>query len=132
MRPPVPTAPADLALWRWLIERGPHGTSFTWSPTRSGPPGYVGIEHLQQVIAERAGHEPDFPARIRDIAHMALAASEAEILRRAIQVAAVVGGDRELRVIATLVDHPEPTVAADARAGRFFLRQNLRRQPPDG
>ena len=44
--------PAD-DVWQWFVTRGPHGSEFTWGQTRSSPPGYVGLTHLEEIVAAR-------------------------------------------------------------------------------
>jgi Icc-related predicted phosphoesterase len=55
-----------------------------------------------------------------------LHASDEQLLRRAIQVAAVIGNKDTLFEISSLTTHSNSLVAADARASQFYLRQRLR------
>ena len=95
---------------------------FMWSQTKRQPPGYVGIEHLQKIVDEL---EPVFRDRLRDSVAVALSTTDSELLRRAVQVGAAIGGEEDLRRIAELMDHNDAAVAADARAGSFYLRRRL-------
>lgn len=114
--------PSD-PVWQWFLLNGPHGPDFTWGQTRSEPRGYVGLEHLQRIVAERETLDPTFPDQVRSVVARALASSEPIFLRRAIQVAAAVSGAADQRCVAPLTAHPEPSVAADARACLFVLRR---------
>jgi hypothetical protein len=51
---------------------------------------------------------------------LALKSSDAGLLRRGVQVAAVVGGEEELAVIQSLSAHEDPAVAQHARASAFY------------
>ena len=86
--------PADEA-WAWLATRGPHGPTFTWGQTRLNPAGYTGIEHLREIVDEMGASVPSFRPDVEAVVRAALRSQLPELLRRAIQVAAVVGGDRE-------------------------------------
>lgn len=118
-----PTEPA----WDWFALRGPHGDGFTWAQTRKQPAGYVGVEHLEQIVAERQEADPTFHSRIRDVAKMALTSTDVELVRRGIQVAAVVGTEDDLQRIVNLTDHESAAVVADAKAGAFYLKKRLKR-----
>ena len=113
-------------VWEWLAVRGPHGPGFTWSQTKSEPPGYVGVEHLEQIVAEQQSVEPTFRARARKVVQLALKSSDVALLCRGVQVAAVVGGKEELHVIQSLSAHHDPAVAAHARASAFYLKRRLK------
>ena len=113
-------------VWRWLLLNGPHGSAFTWRQTRSEPAGYVGVEHLQSIVAEKTQIDPTFLTRAKVVADQALASADPNFLCRAIQVAAVVGSDNELRRMATFTAHEIELVAANARAGVFYLKRRLR------
>ena len=117
--------PAD-PVWDWLAVKGPHGPSFTWGQTRTEPPGYVGIEHLERIVLQRQSVDPSFRARARQVAKLALKSSDAGLLRRGVQVAAVVGGEEELAVIQSLSAHEDPAVAQHARASAFYLKRRLK------
>jgi hypothetical protein len=117
--------PTD-ATWHWFVKRGPHGSSFTWGQTKGEPLGYVGVEHLQQIVDEQTRQNASFPERARSVVNSALNSKSPEMLRRAIQVAAVVGADTELKVVARLTGHEDNSVAADARASVFHLTRRLK------
>lgn len=109
-------------IWIWLVARGPHGLSFTWGQTRSAPPGYVGVSHLQKVVDEMSQSIPSFRDRILQIVNTAMNSELPELTRRAIQVAAVIGGPGEMQRIRLLASSQEAAVASDARAGAFYLQ----------
>jgi hypothetical protein len=108
-------------VWRWLVMRGPHGDSFTWGQTRQNPPGYVGVDHLRRIVEEFSQTIPDFSERARVIVHAALTSDQPELVRRAIQIAAVIGGPSEIHAVRQLANSPQAEVAADARACVFYL-----------
>lgn len=111
--------------WQWFILHGPHGPHFTWSQTRKKPAGYVSVEHLQETITKKEENDPNFSSKIRDVILKAFSSTNPDFLRRAIQVAAVVGGEAELQRIEALKAHESDSVAADARAGAFYLSKRL-------
>ena len=112
--------------WRWFLRNGPHGDSFTWSQTRGEPPGYVGVVHLQAIVAERMRTDPSFVARATHVARLALSSTDQNFLCRAIQVASVVGTESELKRLAPFTSHENAVVAAHARAAMFYLKKRLR------
>jgi hypothetical protein len=116
--------PTD-AVWRWFLLNGPHGDSFSWGQTKHNPPGYVGVDHLKRIVSERTELDPDFPAKALSVVVAALASTDPNILRRAIQVTAVVGTLDELDRIKRLSKHELESVAADARASVFHMRKRL-------
>ena len=119
--------PADPS-WEWLALRGPHGAGFTWAQTKNEPPGYVGVEHLERIVAEKQEADPTFVPTASAVVEKALKSTDIDLLRRAIQVGAVVGSEAELRRIQELTQHEDPEVAADAKAGAFHLNRRLKRQ----
>ncbi|MDN7488987.1 MULTISPECIES: hypothetical protein [unclassified Burkholderia] len=108
-------------IWRWLAARGPHGNSFTWGQTRQEPPGYVGVDHLRKIVEEFSRTIPDFSEKACAVVRAALASEQPDLVRRAVQIAAVIGGPSELHVIRQLVASAHSEVAADARACVFYL-----------
>jgi len=52
-------------VWIWLVRNGPHGPSFTWNQTRKASPGYVGIEHLLSIVAEKEEIDRSFRNRAK-------------------------------------------------------------------
>ena len=112
--------------WGWFLRNGPHGNSFTWSQTRGEPPGYVGVEHLQSIVAEQMQVDPSFATRAKHVAELALSSTDQNFLCRAIQVASVVGTEYELKHLAFFTSHENSVVAAHARAGQFYLKKRLR------
>ena len=109
-------------IWTWLVTRGPHGSSFTWSQTRNEPPGYVGVDHLQDIVGELAVSIPAFQERALRVVNVAMNSELTESARRAIQVVAVVGGSNELQRVKQLASSQDMAVASDARACAFYLK----------
>ena len=109
-------------IWTWLVTRGPHGSSFTWSQTRNEPSGYVGVNHLQDIVGELAVSMPAFQERALRVVNVAMSSELTELARRAIQVAAVVGGSNELQQVKQLASSQDTAVASDARACAFYLK----------
>ena len=118
--------PAD-EVWRWLLLRGPHGPSFTWSQTKSEPPGFVGLEHLREIIREKADQDSEFRARASAIARQALTSDHPVVVRRGLQVTGALALINTIPKVEELIGHLNPTVAADARACLFVLRQHRHR-----
>jgi hypothetical protein len=117
--------PSD-EVWRWFILNGPHGPEFSWGQSRVEPAGYVGIEHLERIVAERTTNNPEFPARVRAVIQQSFTSTHRGFLRRAIQVAAVVGDAAELERLMAFANHINDKVAADARASAFYLKKKIR------
>jgi hypothetical protein len=113
-------------VWRWFLRNGPHGNSFTWGQTRNQPPGYVGLEHLQRIVAGFAEKDKDFISKALRVAQSALASNDPGIVRRGIQVIGVVGGKEQLDDIKTLSSSLDPFIAEDARACLFELKRRIR------
>ena len=113
-------------IWRWLLLNGPHGPSFTWGQAKSEPRGYVGVQHLRETVQERTTQDSTFPTRARSVAIIALRSSDVILVRRAIQVLGVVGSGSDLELLAPFANHRERSVAADARACVFELRQGMK------
>jgi len=118
-------------VWLWLLERGPHGADFSWGQRKNKPPGYVGVEHLLQIVQERSENDSSFLERAREAVKLALRSDNPVILRRGIQVAAVVGGESELVAVASLVQSEVQNVAADAKASAFYLKRRLKAETHD-
>lgn len=113
-------------IWLWLLERGPHGEDFSWSQGKNEPPGYVGVEHLQQIVHDMNENDSSFLERAREAVTLALRSDNPVILRRGIQVAAVVGGEPELVAVAGYAQSEVQKVAADAKASAFYLKRRLK------
>jgi len=109
-------------VWLWLVTRGPHGPSFTWGQTRNEPPGYAGVNHLQEIVGELGVSVPSFQERSLQAINTAMDSALPELARRAIQVAAVVGGASELQRVKQLASSPDQAVASDAKACAFYLK----------
>jgi hypothetical protein len=114
--------PAD-EVWAWFLERGPHGPDFTFAVSRSGPPGFRGIDLLRKIIDERCHMDPQFVSRALTVARAAVGSENSELLRRAVQVLSVVGAVEDLASVESLATHPDPHVANDAKASLFALRR---------
>ncbi len=114
--------PAD-DVWRWFLLEGPHGQSFTWSQVKSEPPGYVGWNHLQQIIAERAREDSEFVSRVASITRIALVSDHIEIVRRGLQVAGAIALLEVIPKVRELTTYPDTSVASDARACLFMLQE---------
>jgi hypothetical protein len=112
-------------IWRWFVLNGPHGQEFTWSQTRQQPPGYVGIEHLHRIIEEKSNAVANFTDRSKSIIALALTSIEPEFLVRAVQIAAVIGGESELKKVYELKNHNNELVASHARASLFYMKKRL-------
>jgi len=117
--------------WEWLVLKGPHGDAFTWGQTKSEPAGYVGVEHLERIVAETHEADSSFLTKAVGVVRRALRSNDVGLLRRAIQVGAVVGADEELHLIQTLRDHENAKVANDAKAAAFYLNRRLKRVTHD-
>jgi hypothetical protein len=114
--------PSD-EVWRWLCTRGPHGERFSWGQTRDNPAGYIGIVHLKRVIDERSVVDAMFRERACEAAFRALSSSTPDLVRRGIQVLAVVAGAPEQSTIKTFTSSPDADIAADAKACMFYLKR---------
>jgi len=113
-------------VWEWLLFRGPHGNSFTWSQTRNQPPGYVGLEHLSRVVAERSENDADFEKEVLMAARASLSSNFPDIVRRGIQVIAVIGDEADFSKIKTLTTDETESIQADAKACSFELKRRIR------
>ncbi|RZA23985.1 MAG: hypothetical protein EOP02_14150 [Proteobacteria bacterium] len=117
--------PSD-EIWGWLANTGPHGDGFTWGQTRNEPPGYVGVVHLATIVAEMEISIADFKSRAREVVRVGMRSEIPELLRRSIQVAAVVGGEDELIDVQQLMHSEDLKVASDAKACAFYIKRVLR------
>ena len=109
--------------WQWFVTRGPHGSDFTWAQTKSSPPGYVGLTHLQEIVAREEAASPGFLAQARSVALAALRSSHPDLIRRGLQVLGVVGTGADLESVMPLAASQDPAVAADAKACIFQLKR---------
>lgn len=110
-------------VWQWFLRNGPHGSSFCWSPTKKGPPGYSGLEHLRRIVSEKTAIEPRFPERARVVAIAAIGTENADLIRRGIQVLAAVGVRSDVEKIKALAEHSVDAVVKDAKACLFELKR---------
>lgn len=102
--------PSD-PVWHWLLRNGPHGAEFRWEGG--------GLRRLRRFIEDLTDGDPDFPAKARAVALAALSHENPAIVRRAIQVLAVVGSDEDMTGVMTLLDDPDEDVVKDARCCLF-------------
>lgn len=114
--------PAD-PIWRWFLLNGPHGNSFSWSQTKKEPPGYTSLEHLREIVAEKTENDISFPSRARAIAQRAITAEDLDMIRRGIQILAVVGTKEDIKLIEPLISHQASAISKDAKACLFVLKK---------
>jgi hypothetical protein len=114
-------------IWGWFLRRGPHGNRFSWSITNSDKsPGYVGLEHLKKVVAELADGDSEFNNNALSIARLALQSIYPDIIRRGIQIVAVLGNKSDLENIEALIKQENELIKEDAKACSFELKQKIR------
>ena len=106
------TAPDTV--WHWLLRLGPHGSSFNWCTSRFGD-----LRLLQEFIAEYTETDPDFAAKARHTALEALVSDCPNVIRRGLQILAVVGRDEDNASVEGLLDHLDEGVGTDARCCLF-------------
>lgn len=109
--------------WVWLVSRGPHGDSFTWGPSRNGPPGYIGYEHLCEILDQYRHDDPDFIEKLSKAVRMGLTSDLISLVRRSIQVISILGSADDIKVIQRFVNHPVADVSSDAKACVFQLKR---------
>jgi hypothetical protein len=114
--------PAD-DVWIWFASRGPHGPSFTWGQTRQEPAGFVGVDLLREFVDEMSASVWSFRARALTVVNAAFDSTFPEFVRRAIQVAAVIGTVSEIQRIRQFESSEDPAIASDARACAFHLKR---------
>jgi hypothetical protein len=108
-------------VWYWFLRRGPHGSSrFRW--TRGGI--HSDIDLLHRVIREWSETDSAFPEKARGIALEAIESGSPEMIRRAIQVLAVVGESADFPVVKRFLQHADERIAADARC--FFFERGIK------
>jgi hypothetical protein len=114
------TRPTD-TISHWFLTLGPHGGSkFRW--TRGGI--FSSIDGLHRVVEKLAETDPAFPEKARRIALKAIEWGSPGIIRRAIQVLAVVGESADFPVVTRFLQHADERVAADARC--FFFEGGIK------
>ena len=111
-------------VWQWFLQNGPHGSGFRWAPTKQGPPGYSGLDHLRDIVAEKSANDPEFPERSYEIAIAAIGSGNLELIRRGIQILAVVGDRNDVDKIKSFTDHCVDVVANDAKACLYELKRS--------
>ena len=109
--------------WVWFTEDGPHGPRLTWSHTREEPPGYIGINHLKDVVMDMSDSDKTFSQGLKEVVAIALRTGHPELIQRGIQVAAASGLISELDTIIRLTNNPVDSVAKTARAGAFHIKK---------
>jgi hypothetical protein len=109
--------------WRWFLLTGPHGADFGWSQRKLEPAGYVSLEHLRRILAEKTEQDPGFRGRIEGIVSQALRSNDPEIVRRAIQVAGASAMTSVISEVKALTGRTDPRISADARACLFVLQR---------
>jgi len=114
--------PSD-SVWEWFLLNGPHGGHFTWGPTRKTKARYIGLVHLKEVVADLSQRDPAFLGRATEVAVRALGSHMSEVIRRGIQILAVIGDKELIDKIVPLVRHSDAQVAADAKACVFELKR---------
>jgi len=114
------------SVWIWMVRNGPHGPCFTWSQTKTEPPGYVGIEHLERIVEEKQITEKDFKEEALKVVRSSLQSNNEEILIRAIQICAVVGTREEIRNIDKLAGHDSALISKNAKACSFYMKRKFR------
>tara|TARA_B100000745_G_C20141947_1_gene391525 strand:+ start:1405 stop:1848 length:444 start_codon:yes stop_codon:yes gene_type:complete len=112
--------------WIWFLTRGPYGDAFTWSQGKRNPAGYVGLNHLRDIVADYNKTDPGFIGKAQKIVKASLNSSVIEILRRGIQVASVVGDKDILTEVKKLTNNPNEKVSGDAKACVFELKRLLK------
>jgi hypothetical protein len=108
-------------VWAWLVNNGPHGSSFEWGHTPQTPREFRELDLLRKIVAERAVSEPSFPDVARRAALELLADAQVDYVRRAIQVLCVVAAGEDVDAIRHLLQHRDAGVRKDARACLFEL-----------
>jgi len=109
--------------WRWFLETGPHGTDFSWSQLKSEPAGYVSLEHLRRILAEKTEQDFGFQVRIAGIVSQALRSRDSEIVHRGIQVAGASAMASVVSEVKALTEHDDLGIAGEARACLFVLQR---------
>lgn len=112
--------------WQWFLNNGPHGNNFTWGQTKKEPAGYVGVEHLQEIIDEKIGQDSQFLNKAKKVVDIALHSNSINLIRRGIQVASVIGELEELALVGALTNHANQEITKDAKACVFVLKRKLR------
>lgn len=87
------------------------------------PAGYVGLDHLRKIVAERVSRDLQFSARAAHVARLALASHQPPFIRRGLQVIGALQDVDSIPNVGELVAHSDREVSADARACVFVLRR---------
>jgi hypothetical protein len=119
--------PSD-PIWQWLINKGPHGSTMTWSQTKNEPPGFIGVELLKQVVEEKQAADNDFNFKAKEMIQTAFKSDNSNILINAIQVCAVIGEtNNDLNMLSNFLNYPDILVQKHAKAATFYLKQKIRK-----
>jgi hypothetical protein len=108
-------------VWAWLVNNGPHGSSFEWGHTPQTPRAFRELDLLRKIVAARAASDPSFPDLARSAALELLADAQVDYVRRAIQVLSVVAAAEDVDAVRHLLQHRDAGVRKDARACLFEL-----------
>jgi hypothetical protein len=108
-------------VWAWLVNNGPHGSSFEWGQTPQTPRELRELDLLRKIVAERAASDPSFPHLARSAALELLTETDVDYVRRAIQVLSVVASTEDVDAVRHLLRHHDAGVRKDACACLFEL-----------
>jgi len=108
-------------VWSWLVNNGPHGSSFEWGHTAQTPREFRELDLLREIVAERAASDPSFLHLARSAALELLTETQVDYVRRAIQVLSVVAAAEDVEAVRPLLRHRDARVRKDARACLFEL-----------
>lgn|SRR5262245_18604945 len=106
-------------VWPWLVNNGPHGSSFEWGRSPHAPRQYRDLDLLRRVIVDQSAADPSFPTHARVAALELLTEEQPELILRGIQVLCIVGSEEDWGEIERLCTHPNASVRKDARACLF-------------
>jgi hypothetical protein len=108
-------------VWAWLVNNGPHGSSFEWGRTPQAPREFRDLGLLRHIVAERTASDPAFAVLARSAALELLGDTQVDYVRRAIQVLSVVAAAEDVDAVRRLLRHRDAGVRKDARACLFEL-----------
>jgi hypothetical protein len=108
-------------VWAWLVNNGPHGSSFQWGQTPQAPKAFRDLDLLREIVEERTAADPFFSFGARSAALELLIEEEADYVRRAIQVLSVVASTEDADALRKLLRHRSADVRKDAQACLFEL-----------
>ncbi len=108
-------------VWAWLVNNGPHGSSFEWGQVPRTPKYHRHLDLLRDIVTERTAADPSFPVIARSVALELLTEDESDYVRRGIQVLSVVATDEDVDTLRRFLRHRNPEIRKDARACLFEL-----------